>query len=118
MRCVLGSAEAVATKASERANARKKLRSIRGVLDYLVPSIISLRHSEAMRSIELWCAIAHLRISRFRARLREPPRNDSREALRRRAKYTLFSCRNHATAQRILAKRRVRFALQHPDCRR
>jgi hypothetical protein len=27
---------------------------------------LSIRHSGAMRSIELWCAIAHLRISRFR----------------------------------------------------
>src|SRR5215468_10327525 len=46
-----------------------------------------IRYSGAMRSIELWCAIAHLRISmskttsRFRVRLFEAPRNDEVEAL-------------------------------------
>src|SRR5262249_45835496 len=35
-----------------------------------------LRHSGAMRSIELWCAIAHQRISRFRVWSFEPSRND------------------------------------------
>ncbi|OMH99037.1 hypothetical protein BSN85_37980 [Bradyrhizobium brasilense] len=30
-----------------------------------------------MRSIELWCALAHLRISRFRVHRCAMPRNDS-----------------------------------------
>jgi hypothetical protein len=34
------------------------------------------RHSEVMQSIELWCAVAHQRISRFRIRLFDPWRND------------------------------------------
>jgi hypothetical protein len=34
------------------------------------------RHFGAMRSIELWCAIAHLRISRFRVWSFGPSRND------------------------------------------
>src|SRR5262249_43674592 len=40
------------------------------------------RHSGAMRSIELWGALAPLRISRFRVRLCEPPRNDGGRLLR------------------------------------
>src|SRR5579871_3809827 len=34
------------------------------------------RHSGAMRSIELWCAVAHQRISRFRVWSYGPSRND------------------------------------------
>ncbi|QBP25785.1 hypothetical protein Bdiaspc4_37150 [Bradyrhizobium diazoefficiens] len=57
----------------------------------------SIRHSGATRSIELWCAIAHLRISRFRVRLFEPPRNDGVGRCRRvgkakRAHHFYFVC--------------------------
>src|SRR5690348_2047974 len=38
-----------------------------------------------MQSIELWCAIAHLRISRFRVRSYGPSRNDEAELHHHRA---------------------------------
>jgi hypothetical protein len=38
------------------------------------------RHSGAVRSTELWCAIAHLRISRFRVWSFGPSRNDGGES--------------------------------------
>src|SRR5438105_1821843 len=71
-----------------------------------------------MRSIELRCAIAHLRISRFRVRLFEAPRNDAT-----RAAVTQFT--NSATALGVIGgseeaagRRYHHFNLDREDRRR
>src|SRR6185437_16936343 len=42
------------------------------------------RHSGAVRSTELWCAIAHLRIPRFRVWSFGPSRNDGNQSMKDR----------------------------------